>query len=54
MGGRGISSKGEGSGERKGEFHMHYVCSRKGYDEWVGLDRVVRTARSANGICKRI
>ena len=34
--------KGVRSGEREGEFHMHYVCSRKGYDEWVGLDRVVR------------
>ena len=31
-----------GSGEREGEFYVHYVNSGKGYDEWVGLDRVVR------------
>ena len=31
-----------GSGEKEGKFYVHYVKSGNGYDDWVGLDRVVR------------
>ena len=31
-----------GSGEKEGEYFIHYPNSNRRFDEWVGLDRIVR------------